>query len=112
VRILWDAARSVFTRLLDGVDPEVIEELEHAAGHIQGVWGVTEARVRWLGHRMQAELNITVDSHLSVEEGHVLAVEVCHQLMHHLPYLSSATIHVDPAGAAGAKHHRLGEPAH
>src|SRR5215208_6096905 len=29
LRIVWEAARSVFTRLLDGVDPEVIDEINH-----------------------------------------------------------------------------------
>jgi cation diffusion facilitator family transporter len=105
VKILWDSAGPIFTRLLDGVDPEVIQELEHAASHVEGVREVTEARVRWLGHRMHAELNVTVDGGQSVEQGHTLAGRVQAQLLEHLPYLSSVTIHVDPAGAAGSAHH-------
>ena len=104
-KILWDSSKSIFQRLLDGVDPEVIDELEHAAGHIDGVREVSEAKVRWLGHRMHAELNITVERGLTVAQGHDVSSAVQAALLEHLPYLSSATIHVDPVGAAGSDHH-------
>lgn len=112
LRIVWQSGKSVFARLLDGVDPEIIGEIEHATNHIPGVQGVTDVRVRWLGHRLHAELNIAVDSRLSVEEGHKIAGEVCHQLLHHLGYLSDATIHVDPASASGQKHHCIANHEH
>jgi cation diffusion facilitator family transporter len=106
-RIVWMSGRSVFTRLLDGVDPEVTEEVRHAVAHTEGVREVTEIRVRWLGHRLHAEVNIAVAPELSVEKGHEIAGQVRHRLMHHLRYLSNATIHVDPADASGEAHHRL-----
>jgi cation diffusion facilitator family transporter len=112
LKILWDSTRSIFQRLLDGVDPEVIDELEHAARHIDGVRAVTEAKVRWLGHRMHAELNVTVARELTVEQGHAVAGAVQGSLLKHLPYLSSATIHVDPVGASGSDHHRHHHDAH
>ena len=55
---------------------------------------VSEARVRWLGHMMLAELNIAEDVH--------------HRLLHNLKYLSNATVHVDPVGLAGEEYHRHG----
>jgi len=60
LKIVWDAAKSVFTRLLDGVDPEVIDEIKHAISHIKGVQDISEIRVRWLGHRLHAEVNVAV----------------------------------------------------
>lgn len=112
LRIVWDSAKSVFTRLLDGVDPEVIAEIEHAARHVPGVRDVGDVHVRWLGHRLRAELCVAVDSDLSVEQGHEIAKEVCHQLLHHLNYLSDATVHVDPAHASGTHHHHIDEHEH
>ena len=111
-RIVWQSAQAIFTRLLDGVEPEVIDEIEHAAGHVSQVEGVTDVRVRWLGHRLHAEVNVTVNPDLSIEQGHQIAVEVRHQLMHHLGYLSNAVIHLDPANAPGELHHRLFEHSH
>jgi len=111
-RIVWESGKSVLTRLLDGVDPEVIDEIKHAVDHTPGVQDVTEVRVRWLGHRLHAEVNIAVSPELSVEDGHEIAKEVRHQLLHHLRYLSNATIHVDPADASGEEYHRIVEHTH
>jgi cation diffusion facilitator family transporter len=105
LRIVWDAGRDVLRRILDGVDPQVVDEIEHAVEHIPDVKGINEVRVRWIGHRMHAELNIAVDPELSVRQGHDIAVSVQHELLHHLDYLSSATIHVDPLDTHGSMHH-------
>lgn len=111
-KIVWEAGKSLFTRLLDGVDPEVIDEVTHSAQHVPGVLEMTEVRVRWIGHRLLAEVNIAIQSDLSVEQGHAIAREVRHQLMHHLPYLTNATIHVDPATASGERHHLISDHTH
>lgn len=110
--IVWKSGKAVLTRLLDGVDPEVIDEIRHAVNHTQGVRDVTDVRVRWSGHRLYAEVNLAVSPELSVVEGHAIAVEVRHQLLHHLPYLSNATIHVDPGNLSGEEHHRIMEHTH
>jgi cation diffusion facilitator family transporter len=110
LRILWEAGRLVFRRLLDGVDPEVVDEIVFAVRQVSQVVDVTMVRVRWLGHRLFAELDITVDGDLSVSEGHAVAQKVHHTLSHQLEYLSEITIHVDPAEASGKDFHRT--PAH
>jgi cation diffusion facilitator family transporter len=112
LRIVWESGKTVFTRLLDGVDPEVTDEIRHALSHTQGVRNVTEIRLRWSGHRLQAELNLGVDPQLSVTEGHAIAVEARHQLLHQLPYLSNVTVHVDPEHLSGENHHGISEHAH
>ena len=112
LRIVWESGKAVFTRLLDGVDPEVIEEITHAINHAQGVRDVTEVRLRWSGHRLHAEVNLAVSPRLSVAEGHAIAVEARHQLLHNLPYLSNVTIHIDPEDLSGEEHHRITEHTH
>jgi divalent metal cation (Fe/Co/Zn/Cd) transporter len=90
----------------------MIDEIHHAVHHVSGVREVKEVRVRWLGHRLHAEVNIAVDSGLSVAEGHAIAKEVYHQLLHHLSYLSTATIHVDPVEESGETYHRIAAHSH
>jgi len=51
--IVWQSGKTVFTRLLDGVDPTLIDEIRNAAGHVEGVQDVAEVRARWLGHRLR-----------------------------------------------------------
>ncbi len=92
--------------MLDGVEPDVIDEIRHAVEHVDAVKKVTEIRARWLGHRLHAELNVAVASELSVAKAHAIAKEVRHQLMHHLDYLSSVIVHVDPIEEAGEEFHQ------
>jgi cation diffusion facilitator family transporter len=112
LRIVWDSGKSIFTRMLDGVDPEVVDEIEDAVIDTPGVKGVSEVRVRWLGHRLHAELNVAVSPKLSVEKGHKISNDVRHRLLHRLRYLSNATIHIDPINASGEVHHRIDRHTH
>jgi cation diffusion facilitator family transporter len=110
--IVWESGKAVFTRLLDGVDPEVTDEIRHVLNHAQGVREVTEVRLRWLGHRLHAEVNLAVSPKLSVAEGHAIAVEARHQLLHKLSYLWNVNIHIDPEDLSGEEHHRIKEHTH
>ena len=110
--IVWQSARAVMIRMLDGVDPETLETIGHAARHVPRVEEVTDLRVRWLGHRLHVEVSITVPGGLSVVEGHEIAKEVRHQLLHHLPHLGRVMVHVDPYGQGGEQHHKIGQHAH
>jgi cation diffusion facilitator family transporter len=110
--IVWQSTKAVFARLLDGVDPTIIADIRHAVQHTPEVQEVTQVRARWLGHRLHAELNITVSPHLSVAQGHAVATDVRHALLHHLPSLAHAIVHVDPLDASGEEHHRIAEHLH
>src|SRR5712692_4828894 len=110
--LVWQSARAIVTRMLDSVEPEALDEIDHAARHVPGVEEVSDVRARWIGHRLHADVSLTVAADLSVARGHEIAREVRHQLLHHLPQLGSVMLHVDPMGAAGETHHRIDEHAH
>jgi divalent metal cation (Fe/Co/Zn/Cd) transporter len=110
--IVIQGGKSIFTRVLDGAEPRIVEELRHAAGHVAEVRDVTEVRARWLGHRLHAELNIAVDPQMTVAQAHAVAAEVRHRLLHRLDYLSLVVIHVDPADRSGESYHRIAEHTH
>jgi cation diffusion facilitator family transporter len=112
LRIGWSSGRVVLTRLIDGVDPGVVDEVRDAADRAAGVEEVAGVKVRWLGHRLHAEIDVIVDPDLTVEEGHDIAKEVGHQLLHSLPYLSDATVHVDPPRAPGEAYHWIENHRH
>ena len=112
LHIVLDAGKAVLSRMLDGVDPEIVDEIRQELGTIEEVKDVGEVRVRWLGHRLHAEVNVAVDPGLSVETGHAIAVEVRHRLLHNLRYLSNAVVHVDPLGSSGEDFHRIPEHEH
>jgi cation diffusion facilitator family transporter len=101
LKIVLDSSKLVFTRLLDGVEPEVLDKVKDIAESVDGVCEVTDLRVRWIGHRLHAEINASVDPSLSVEEGHEIANAVREKLLENFSYLSGTTIHVDPLTASG-----------
>ena len=103
--IVWTAGQAVFDRMLDGIDPELVEEIRHIAHHVPSVAEVTEVRARWLGHWLRAEVNVAVQSDLSVAQGHAIGKQVGQQLLHDIPHLASITIHVDPIEESGEHHH-------
>lgn len=110
--VVIQSGKSIFTRMLDGADPEISESIRRVAKRIPEVREVSEIRVRWLGHRLHAEVNIAVDSQMTVAQAHAVATEVRHRLLHQLDYLSLVVIHVDPLEHSGEGHHHLGSHSH
>lgn len=93
--ILLIAVRSggaVFTRLLDGVEPNVIDQVRHAAAHVAGVNAVSEARARWLGHRLHVDVAVSVDRSQPLAGAQAIAEALESELAAHLPALSLATV--------------------
>ena len=105
--VVWSSAKTIFTRILDGVEPSVIDDLQRAAREVAGVQGVNDVRARWIGHRLYAEANVVVSADLTVGEGHTIAAAVQHQLVRHVPHVQEALIHVCPVDNAGSEHHAI-----
>ena len=108
--VLVAAAREVYRRLMDAVDPGLVDMVEQSLGRVPGVKGVGEVRLRWIGHELRASVNVMVSPDSTVVEGHDIAERARHALMHDVPRLSSAMIHADPVDEAGRDHHA--ETAH
>lgn len=111
-QVVWQSGKAVFTRALDGIDPEVLDTIRNVAGHVRQVEKVTDARARWSGHRLHVELNVAVASHLSVVSAHAITKEIQHELLHHFPYLAHVIIHVDPLEEAGEEFHLVVAGSH
>ena len=105
VVVLRDAAREVYRRLMDAVDPALVDRAEATLDAVPGVRDVTAVRMRWIGHRLHAEADLVVDDHLTVRQAHEIAADAEHQLGHAIAQLAGATVHTDPASHPGAHHH-------
>jgi cation diffusion facilitator family transporter len=103
--IVWQSGKEVFTRVLDGIEPERLDEIRAIAEQTEGVIEVTDVRARWIGHRIHAEINVAVAPGLTVEEGHEIARRVQQELVHTIDFLSSLVVHVDPEHQSGERHH-------
>lgn len=99
VGVLRSALRQVGARLLDAVDPELVDRVDAVVRGAPGVLGIGELHVRWIGHTLRAEIDATVDDGLSVTEAHDVAHRTEARLVREVPRLTSASVHVSPAGA-------------
>jgi len=95
--VLRTAARDVFRRLMDGVDPELVDAAEAALAAQPGVTGVRSVKMRWIGHRIHADAELDVDPATSLSDAHRLAHDAEHALTHAVPKLSTALVHAYPA---------------
>jgi cation diffusion facilitator family transporter len=95
--VLRTAVRDVFRRLLDGVDPDLVDAAEKALAGNPGVRSVRSLRMRWIGHRLHADAELDVDPDLTLAQAHTIAHDAEHDLMHAVPKLSGALIHAYPA---------------
>jgi cation diffusion facilitator family transporter len=103
--VFGQAVVGVGSRLLDAVDPALVDRAEAVVGRVPGVQGVDDLRIRWVGHRLHAEARVTVDRDLDVARAHDIAEEVHHALLHELPTLAGAVVHIDPCRHAGLDPH-------
>ena len=105
--VLRQAIGQMLGRLMDAVDPALVDRVETVAAGVPGVQAVERSRVRWLGHGLEAYITLTVDRDLTVAAGHDLAEEVRHRLLHDVPRLELAFIHVNPCRHDGSDAHAL-----
>ncbi len=118
VPMLWLLARSaqrIFRRLIDGIEPEVVDTVASTIASVEGVDSVDDLRVRWHGHQLRITASISVASSLTVKDGHDIAHTVEHELHHAFATPIVATIHVEPSDHPGrheitAHHTQAGHP--
>lgn len=92
--IVWQSGKAVFTRMLDGVEPDTVEEIRHAAKHVAAVRAVRSVRARWIGHRLTAEIDLAVENGTTVEAADQIAADVEAAVADHVPALASAHVRV------------------
>ncbi len=103
--VLRQAAREVYRRLMDAVDPALLDQAEATLRATEGVLDAGQVRMRWIGHQLRAECEVIVDGASSAVAAHKVAVDSEHALIHAIPRLSAALVHADPQAHDGLDHH-------
>jgi cation diffusion facilitator family transporter len=119
VWVLVGAVRDVLARLLDRVDPEVVDAIEQAASSVPGASHAHDVRARWLGRSLHVMIHVSVDPAMPLGEAHALGERVRHRIFHSQPGVAEVDVHLDPAGHdervshAETRHHvAAGEQEH
>ncbi len=103
--VLLQAARDVYRRLMDSVDPDLVRRVGAVLATVPGIEAVDAVRIRWLGHELRAEVDVVTNCDLTIAEAHAIVQRGHHELLHRVHRLSRATIHVSPCDHDGQDHH-------
>jgi cation diffusion facilitator family transporter len=105
--VLRQAGREIYRRLMDAVDPALVDQAESVLRGTAGVLAVGQVRLRWIGHQIRAECEVVVDPAISVTQAHEIMVMAEHALLHAMPRLSAALVHADPDSRGTDPHQML-----
>ncbi|MGH9289738.1 MAG: cation diffusion facilitator family transporter [Acidimicrobiales bacterium] len=104
VNVLRLAARDIYGRLMDAVDPVLVDQVDAQLAAAPGVRGVERVRVRWIGHQLQVDADVTLDAYIGLTEAHQVLEETRHRLLHDIPRLADALLHASPRSDHGDPH--------
>ncbi len=105
--VLRQAAREIYRRLMDAVDPALVDKAEQTLRSTSGVLDTGQVRMRWIGHQLRAECEIVIGPGITAVQAHQVAVAAEHALLHAMPRLAAALVHADPQPRHGADHHDI-----
>jgi cation diffusion facilitator family transporter len=91
--VLRTATRDVFRRLMDGVDPELVDVAEATLVAQQDVKAVRSLQMRWIGHRLHADAELEIGPGTTLDDAHRIAHDAEHALLHEVPKLAQVRVH-------------------
>src|SRR6266436_2264186 len=103
VYVLAGTVKQLFYRMMDAVDPTIVDEITSAAASVSGVLQVHDVRVRWVGRELVAVMHVAVNPKSTLEEAHAVAMRVEDAVCHEVP-AARLEVHMDPGMK---KHHHL-----
>jgi cation diffusion facilitator family transporter len=114
INVLRVAARDIYRRLMDAVDPNLVDDIDAQLAASPGIRGVERIRVRWLGHRLHIDADVTLDANLALTQAHDILEDTRHRLLHHIPRLTDALLQASPTSDHGDPHaltrHHFAQP--
>ena len=106
VFVLAGTVKQLFYRMMDAVDPTIVDEITNAAASVSGVLQVHDVRVRWVGRELVAAMHVDCDAKSTLEAAHGVAMRVEEAVRQDVP-AARLEIHMD-AGTAKHKHAVIG----
>ncbi|MDQ0679781.1 cation diffusion facilitator family transporter [Arthrobacter pascens] len=83
--LLWGTVRSIGRRLMDGIEPDLIDAAHKALEGTPGVLAVPRLQLRWSGHRLQGAATLLVAHDVSLAAAEQTTHEAGQRLSHALP---------------------------
>ena len=94
VGITWNAIKAVWYRMMDAVDPHLVEHVEAHVLALDGVVEIETLRLRWVGHRMYGVIKVAVPADASLAASQDIARAVQHEAGRVIPQLAELTVQI------------------
>ena len=95
VGITWNAIKAVWYRIMDAVDPHLVEHVDTHVRGIEGVAAIEALRLRWVGHRMYGVLKLRVAPGTTLEESQRIVAAAQREAAHVIPQMDELTVQVE-----------------
>lgn len=97
IGIAFQAIKKVVLRILDAVDPSIVNQVEHYASQVPGIEELVKLRMRWVGHRLFAEITAKIDEDRTMVESHSIAQRMQVTLFEAIPAMGEVVVQLQPA---------------
>jgi cation diffusion facilitator family transporter len=101
--LLWGTVRSIGRRLMDGIEPELVDRAQSALEHTPGVLSVPKIQLRWVGHRLQGAATLVL-ADVALTEADRITHEAQHRVAHALPNLDDLALSTTTTATVAAPH--------
>ena len=95
--IVKDSAQAIWRRMMDSIEPEIVEDIERAASETAGVSKVEYVRARWIGHRIHSEVGVQMSGGESLAESYEVSRHIRETAQRMVPKLERLTVEMSPA---------------
>jgi len=58
--ITWDATKRIWYRLMDAVEPAIVDQVETVVASFPWVQSIKRLRLRWVGHQLQGDMLLSI----------------------------------------------------
>lgn len=99
VGITWNAIKAIWYRMMDAVDPHLVEHVEAHVMAVDGVLAIEALRLRWVGHRMYGVALVQVGANVTFAASQEITRTVQREARQVIPQLEELTVQVTPAPA-------------
>jgi cation diffusion facilitator family transporter len=90
--ILRDASKRIWLRLMDGIDPTILETLRIETEQVEKVAQVVETRARWVGRSLYAEIEVIINRDYTVADAYTIEEDLKRRIQEKMPFVSSISI--------------------
>lgn len=96
IKVAYDVLKQSINQLIDAsADEEIISDINEKINNIEGIRHIDSVKTRQHANRVYVDVEVSVDSKLTVEEGHEIAMNI-HEDVEKNENIKHCMVHINP----------------